>query len=217
MNNLRKNRWLRKCVYLWRNLEDRRSYTKGKGNVIRAAGVKVVSRVQITGNRNVVIIKSGGLLKNSLIKIKGNDNTIILGHDSFISGAELWIEDNHCKLEIGDRSFVGHHSHLACTEDDSEITIGADVLISSYVQIRTGDSHAIYDIDGNRINSAKSVTIGDHCWIGEGAKVLKGVELGDEIVVATGAIVTKSFSHNALIGGVPAKVLKTDITWDSKR
>ena len=217
MKKIKKNKWLRKCVYLWRNFEDRHSYTKGKGNVIKVGGVKVASRIQIVGNRNVVIIKNGGLLKNTLVKIKGNDNTIILGYDSFVSGAELWVEDNHCKLEIGDRTFVGHHSHLACTENNSEIIVGADVLISSYVQVRTGDSHAIFDIDGNRINRAKSVIIGNHCWIGEGAKVLKGVELGDEIVVASGSIVTKCFDHNALIGGVPAKVLKTDITWDSNR
>lgn len=90
-------------------------------------------------------------------------------------------------------------------------------MISSYVQVRTGDSHSILDMHGNRINHAESVKIGDHVWLGEGCKVLKGVTLGNHVVVSTGAIVTKSFGDNLLIGGVPAKILKDNITWDSKR
>ena len=85
------------------------------------------------------------------------------------------------------------------------------------VQIRTGDSHSIFDENCIRINSAESVTIGDHCWIGQGSKVLKGVTLNNDVVVSTGAIVTKSFGSNTLIGGVPAKMLKEKIKWDKER
>lgn len=70
---------------------------------------------------------------------------------------------------------------------------------------------------GNRINTASSVNIGNHCWLGEGCKVMKGVTLGYDTVVSTGAIVTKSFSNNVLVGGVPARILKDNINWDEKR
>ena len=90
-------------------------------------------------------------------------------------------------------------------------------MLSSYVQIRTGDSHSILDMEGSRINLAASVEIGDHCWLGEACKVMKGVTLGRDSVVSTGAIVTKSFGSNVLVGGMPAKVLKTNINWDEKR
>ncbi len=73
------------------------------------------------------------------------------------------------------------------------------------------------DSVGGRINHAKSIFIGNHCWIGEGAKILKGVRLEGDIIVSSGAIVTKSFSNYLLIGGVPGKVLKTNVTWDKKR
>ncbi|MDG6348291.1 DapH/DapD/GlmU-related protein [Luteimonas sp. 8-5] len=54
---------------------------------------------------------------------------------------------------------------------------------------------------------ADPIVIGNDCWIGAGAIILPGVNLGDHVVVAAGAIVTKSFECNQLIGGVPARVI----------
>ena len=215
--NLKEISVLRKMVYLWRCFLDNHSYSRGEGNQIIKKGVSVGSRIQLTGNGNRVILEKGTILKNSLIKIQGNDNIVHIHKDAFVSGAELWVEDQGCRIEIGERSFVGHHSHLACTEDGRELLIGQDCMISSYVQIRTGDSHSIMDENGNRINEAVSVSIGDHCWIGEGVKVLKGVVLDGEDVVSTGAIVTHSFGKNLLIGGIPSRVLKENINWDKTR
>ena len=209
---------IRKAVYIWRNWRNKHSYTSGRNNsFINNGGVKVGSRIQIVGDGNKLIMEKGCMLLNSLVKISGNNNEVVLKANSYISGAELWVENNGCRLEIGDGSFVGHHSHLACTEDESRLIVGSDGMISSYVQIRTGDSHSIVDMDGNRINPAQSVFIGNHCWIGEGAKVMKGVTLEGDDVVSTGAIVTKSFGKNLLIGGLPAKILKENINWKSER
>ena len=209
---------LRKIVYVWRNWRNKHSYTSGKNNkILNKGGVKVGSRIQIAGNCNKLIMEKGCMLLNSLVKISGNNNEVVLKANSYVSGAELWVEDNQCTLIIGERTFVGHHSHLACTEDGSRLIIGDDGMISSYVQIRTGDSHSIVDLEGNRINPAESVEIGNHCWIGEGAKVMKGVTLEGDDVVSTGAIITKSFGKNVLLGGIPAKVIKDNISWDKER
>ena len=195
---------LRKIIYIMRNIRNKSSYKCGANNlIINMGGVKVGSRIQIMGNGNKVILEKGCMLLNSLIKIQGDNNIIILNRDSYVSGAELWIEDNMCEMSIGERSFVGHHSHLACTEDRSKLIVGNDGMISSYVQIRTGDSHSILDLAGNRINQAQSVFIGNHCWIGEGSKILKGVVLKGNNIVSTGAIVTQSFDNNLLLGGTP--------------
>lgn len=216
--NLREMIWLRKIVYIWRNWRNKHSYTSGKNNkVINQGGVKVGSRIQITGNGNKLIMEKGSMLLNSLVKITGNNNEVILNANSYVSGAELWVENNGCTIEIGERTFVGHHSHLACTEDGSRLIVGGDGMISSYVQIRTGDSHSVVDLAGNRINPAQSVIIGKHCWIGEGAKVLKGVTLEGDDIVSTGAIVTKSYGKNVLLGGIPAKVIKENVNWNSAR
>ena len=214
--NLKNIHWLRKLVYLWRNWRNKHNYNSGKGNkIINQGGIRVNSRIQIKGNGNKVILKDNCMLLNTLIRISGNNNEVILGENSYVSGAELWVADNQCILSIGKKTFVGHHSHLACTEDGSRLIVGDDGMISSYVQIRTGDSHNIYDMEGNRINKAKSVIIGDHCWISEGAKVLKGVTLEGNNIVSTGAIITKSFGKNTLIGGIPGKILKDNVSWES--
>lgn len=216
--SLREISQLRKIVYLWRNWRNKYSYTSGKNNrVINNGGVKVGSRIQITGIGNRVVLEKGSMLLNSLIRITGNNNELVLRANSYISGAELFVENNQCVLTIGQRTFVGHHTHFACTEDGSKLIVGDDGMISSYVQIRTGDSHSILDMDGKRINPAQSVNIGNHCWLGEGSKVMKGVTLDGDDIVSTGAIVTKCFGRNVLLGGIPAKIIKENVTWDSKR
>lgn len=216
--NLREIGVLRKAVYVWRNIQNRHSFKHGKNNVIENfGGQKVNSRIQIDGNNNRVVLEKGCMFLNSLIRISGNDNKVVLKANSYVSGAELWVEDKQCVLSIGERTFIGHHSHLACTEDESKLEIGDDCMLSSYVQIRTGDSHSIIDENGKRINKAQSVMIGNHCWLGEGAKVMKGVTLEGDDIVSTGAIVTKSFGKNVLLGGVPAKVIKENINWRNER
>lgn len=215
--NIREVKWLRRLAFLWRNWENKRSFRHGKNNKTFCDGLKVGSRIQITGNGNKVVLEKGALLLNSLVRINGNNNVVTLKSNAYVSGAELWIENNGCELSVGERTFVGHHSHLACTENGSKLIVGSDGMISSYVQVRTGDSHSIVDMEGNRINKAKSVMIGDHCWLSEGSKVLKGVTLEGDDIVSTGAIVTKSFGRNVLLGGIPAKVLKENVNWNSKR
>ena len=54
-----------------------------------------------------------------------------------------------------------------------------------------------------------TVKIGNYCWLGTKAVILKDVSLGDYCVVAAGAVVTKSFPAVSVIGGVPAKLLRS--------
>ena len=103
------------------------------------------------------------------------------------------------------RKIIRWSSFLSCTENCSALMVGNDCILSSYVQILTGDFHSILDMDGNRINQAQSVMLGNHCWLGEGVKVLKGITLAWDVIVSTGAIVTKSFGKTVLIGGTPVR------------
>ena len=57
--------------------------------------------------------------------------------------------------------------------------------------------------------SHKGITIGRNCWIGAKATFLDGAEIGDGCIVAAGAVVRGTFPENVVIGGVPARILKT--------
>lgn len=87
------------------------------------------------------------------------------------------------------------------------------------IDIRTGDSHSIIDtLTNERINYAQNIHIGNHVWIASHVSILKGVHIADSSVVATRAVVTRSFEEkNILIGGMPAKKLKENIAWDRQR
>ncbi|MCT4645614.1 MAG: acyltransferase [Carboxylicivirga sp.] len=85
------------------------------------------------------------------------------------------------------------------------------IHIGDYTQIApnvviVSDNHDLYD---SRKHTTKRIHIGKYCWIGAGAKVLAGAELGDFTIVGAGAVVTKSFPEgHCVIGGNPAKVIK---------
>ena len=158
----------------------------------------------------------GSLINKGKIWIYGNNNQLTIEEDAYIDAATLYIEGNGCNFTIGRKTYIGP-SHLAVSEDGMQLLIGDDCMISSNVQIRTGDSHSILDENGRRTNPAASVVIGDHVWLGEGCKILKGVTLGENSIVATGAIVTKPFPNNVLVGGSPAKIIKENVNWNSKR
>jgi hypothetical protein len=85
------------------------------------------------------------------------------------------------------------------------IIIGENTWIGPRVSIISMD-HDLYDF--SKYVQERPIKIGKNCWIGTGAIILSNVELGDHTIVAAGAVVTKSFPANVMVGGVPAKVIK---------
>lgn len=86
------------------------------------------------------------------------------------------------------------------------IVIGKNVRLGPGVKVISA-SHNVDNYDLH--DKAKPIIIGDNCWLAANVVVLPGVELGNHIVVAAGAVVNKSFPEgNCVIGGVPAKIIK---------
>lgn len=91
-------------------------------------------------------------------------------------------------------------------QDQGGIVIGDGVLIGHNVVIAT-INHGL-DPKEERKNHYAPVAIGNHAWIGSNATILPGVTVGEWAVVAAGAVVTKDVEPYAVVGGVPAKVIK---------
>ena len=58
------------------------------------------------------------------------------------------------------------------------------------------------------------IHIGNHVWVGVRAIILKGVTIGDGAIIAAGSVVTRDVPANTLVGGVPAKIIKDNISWE---
>lgn len=91
-------------------------------------------------------------------------------------------------------------------QDRGGISIGNGSMIGMNVTIATLN-HGL-SIETRNITYPSPVMIGENVWIGSNATILPGVTIGDNTVVAAGAVVTKDVPENTVVAGVPAKVVK---------
>jgi len=106
---------------------------------------------------------------------------------------------------------IGDRVHIAAAE---KVIFGDDCLIASNVYVSDHDhgetdSASMLLSPSSRKLLASPVKIGNSCWIGQNVCILKGVTLGENCIVAAGAVVTRSFPAYSVIAGVPARLLKT--------
>ena len=122
------------------------------------------------------------------------------------------------KLSLGS----GYMNYDCVIDCFSSIAIGRGVVISERVVIRDSDNHAITstvnevmgETKGDEKPTVAPIVIQDHVWLGMNAIVLKGVTIGEGAIVAAGSVVTKDVPSHCLVAGVPAKVVKTDVSWN---
>jgi acetyltransferase-like isoleucine patch superfamily enzyme len=195
-----------------------RKTIQGQENIFKADGTKLSGlHVDIIGNNNLIEIGSGSNLTNVHFRIRGSGHKIEFGRNCRVSrGAVLWFEDHDGALHVGSGTTMVE-VHVAVTENSS-VSIGEDCMLANDIDIRTGDSHSVIDTQtGERLNFAGDVVIGRHVWIAPHTVVLKGVSIGENSIIATGAVVTKSCGPGVIIGGNPAKVIKTGVSWKRER
>ncbi len=147
---------------------------------------------------------------------RGDVSAIWIGDDSILRGCLRVERFREAELRIGRRCYLGDDTIVSCAD---KIEIGDYVLIAHGVEIYDNDSHPVdpaerrCDIDiviggekGRRPNiPARPVRIGDNVWIGSHSKIMKGVTVGNDAVVAAGSVVTRDVPAGAIVGGNPAE------------
>ncbi|MDE6762978.1 MAG: sugar O-acetyltransferase [Oscillospiraceae bacterium] len=106
-------------------------------------------------------------------------------------------------IRVGKNVFINSG---CCFQDQGGITIGDGVLIGHQVVLATLDH--VLDHDKRQSIIPRPIVIGNNVWIGSHATILGGVTIGDNAVIAAGAVVTKDVPPNTIAGGVPAKIIK---------
>ncbi len=104
---------------------------------------------------------------------------------------------------VNDHSNIGHGAKFIGRGD---IILGRHLMMApDVVIISQNHKYLKHGYDGDDVGE---VRIGDYCWIGTRAIILKGVTLGDNSIVGAGAVVTKDVPPNAVVAGNPAKIIK---------
>lgn len=202
---------------VYNNLPFNNKIKRRRHNKIIANGFMTNCKINFRGMNNVIELEQGVRIKNCAISISGNNNRVVFCKDSFANCADICTENDNNRIIIGENASLCGQIHLAAIEGTS-IKIGKDCLFSSGIVFRTGDSHSILDMEGNRTNPSMDIVIDDHVWIGHKVLINKGVKIGTDNVIGTGAVVTKSIiDTNTIIAGVPAKVVKRGVNWDKER
>lgn len=194
----------------------------GVGNeiVFLENGVKVDKElsglnITINGNNNYIEIELPSKFVSSAIVIDGDDNMFILK-----STRHRTIRNTTFGLEGGSQISIG--SGLSAYRDinivaknGKNITIGNECMFAREIMVRNNDGHVILDRKTKEvINPPEDIVIGDNVWVGMRVMILKGSVIPSGSVVAAMSLVNKKFEEeNALIAGVPANIVRSDIEW----
>ena len=110
-------------------------------------------------------------------------------------------------IHIGDNVGIGEYAYLGGA---GGLEIGDDCIVGQYLSCHPENHNCSSDKELIRHQGTErqGIRIGKNCWIGSKVTILDGVCIGDNCVIAAGAVVTKSMPADAIIGGVPAKVIK---------
>jgi acetyltransferase-like isoleucine patch superfamily enzyme len=203
------------------NLHDYLVYMRGQwnrvllkilyGSQVRDQGIRQLYRIPVLRFRNgCVIFGRGSILRGQLRVVFGGDVPGQLTiKESFVGDGDISLNPRGGTITIGRRCFIGGGSLLQAYTGSS-ITVGDDVLIAHGVTI-VASNHGI--AVGTPINQqpeyGKGITIGNDTWIAANVVILDGVTIGEGVVVAAGAVVRTNVAPNTIVGGIPAKPLRT--------
>jgi acetyltransferase-like isoleucine patch superfamily enzyme len=115
---------------------------------------------------------------------------------------------SYTRIDIGANCTLGWRLTMYAY---APIEIGAGCMLATGIYAASGAAHDIATASG--LKAPKKIVLGERVWIGWGAQLLAGAELGDGSMAASGSIVNKAFAPRSLVAGSPAKVIAEGIEW----
>lgn len=197
----------------WRMLRNARN---GHIQVIvyRGAIVDNAKSSTIEGKGRIFIGKSWSKYDpfNTLFVLREKAKLILDGQFDIYANSTIYVNEG-AVLHLGS-GYCNSRCNISIFDS---LTIGNRVFIAEGVTIRDSDDHQLISLSERQECQKKGMTapicIEDDVWIGMNATILKGVTIGKGAVVAAGAVVTKDVAPYTLVAGVPAKVIREQISW----
>ncbi len=154
------------------------------------------------------------------LRFGSKKSDIILGNNIWMYGTIA--SSSGGKVIMEDDTKIGNRSSIVCVNG---ITIGKHTAIADGVIIVDNNNHPINPEDRKfmrltpedsefrdwKYSDNKPILIGNNVWIGANSRILKGVNIGDNSIVASASVVTKDVPKNCIVAGNPAKIVKKDI------
>lgn len=191
--------------------------------VLAHESLKLRSELRIhmsSATKNATVVLGESLTLKGDLKLFSTDQVIILtggvsevGHSGHLA-AQLW--------NVGALLFIGagsttNGSNYEIAGKNRCIIVGDDCMFANGIHLSTHDMHAVADLSTKEmINHPADLVIEPHVWLGRNVSVGKGVVIGLGSVVGTHALLLHDCPRFCIAGGVPAKVLRRESTWDRR-
>lgn len=190
-------------------------YEEDNGNLIIGKYPELQnSTITFEGKNNVLYCEENVVLSDSELIFKGNNALIFLSSSRYKYKLSVKIY-NDSVFHVGKNNYI-NQKMTAIISEQKHCFIGDDGMISINVLIRNADAHLIYSsVTGKRINATKSIYIGDHVWIGQDVRILKGTQIDSGSIIGVMSVVSgKKIPHNSAWAGNPCREIHKDIFWD---
>ena len=208
----------------------------GPGAEVSLSGVTVPRRagfrpIRIYAGAGARVTAQDVVLESGTWLYAGNGGEVSLGSGSMVRWEARLSAANRARLSVGAGCLVGYDSILDAADNVSidigegstfgkrlemyayaPIGIGRGCMFSSNVYVESGAGHDFF-CRGRR-SEPRPVHVGDRIWAGMSCAMLAGAVLGDGSVVAAKAVVNKAFGPAVMVAGIPARVVREDVSWD---
>jgi len=171
-------------------------------------GLILGRNVVVRHGKRIELMDGVTIDENSLIDGRGAGDAGVVLEEGVIINRNCMIQAKSGPIHFGPRTSIGCNSVIVST---AGVELGEAVLCAGGCYISAGAYH-MEDKDAAIMDqgaySKGPIKIGDRVWIGTGAIILDGVTIGAGAVIGAGSVVTKDIPENAIVAGVPAKVIR---------
>ncbi len=137
----------------------------------------------------------------------GREATLRIGRWAWIGhGSKIRVHEG--EVSIGAKTVIGQEATISAFQ---HVSIGRECIIADRVMLIDFD-HGVTEVERPiRLQGIykRDVRVGHNVWIGYGACILRGVSVGENAIIGTSAVVTDNVDANAVVAGIPARVIRT--------